>query len=196
MFLRYLFPYKIQELVRRGELLRAAGYTPALHEIGSLQKNKVRHIAPSVALIHSVDSLALALEIDKRARAIGRRIPVLVEVNSAREPAKGGVMPEECEELIGQLRDLEGIRLAGLMTMGPVTDEPEAIRPYFALTKKLFDRLCLAGAFEGEAILSMGMSDSYKVAIEEGSTMVRVGRRLFTKPTTNDMTEREDKADV
>lgn len=171
-----------QELGRRGALLAERGYAPRLHEIGNLQKNKVRLIAEAVALIHSLDSYELALEIDKRARACGRRIPVLIEVNSAREEAKGGVMPEECEALARRISALDAIELKGLMTMGPVVDDCELIRPYFALTKRLFDDLTEKGLLGKGAILSMGMSDSYRVAIEEGSTLVRVGRRLFKKP--------------
>ena len=166
-----------QELARRGALLAERGYAPRLHEIGNLQKNKVRLIAEGVALIHSLDSYELALEIDKRARAYGRRIPVLIEVNSAREEAKGGVMPEECEALARRISALDCIEL-----MGPVVDDCELIRPYFALTKRLFDDLTEKRLLGEGAILSMGMSDSYRVAIEEGSTLVRVGRRLFKKP--------------
>ena len=170
-----------QELVRRGELLRSAGYTPRLHEIGNLQKNKVRHIIESVHMIHSVDSLELAREIDKRAKAIGRRVPILIEVNSGREEAKGGVMPEEAEELFLRIRELDSLIVSGLMTMGPVTDDPEDLRPYFRSTRELFDKLNAKYGFEGKPTLSMGMSDSFRVAIEEGSTLVRVGTRIFKK---------------
>ena len=170
-----------QELVRRGVLLRAAGYSPRLHEIGNLQKNKVRHIVPSVYMIQSVDSVALATEIDRRAAAIGRRIPVLLEVNSAREEAKGGALPEEVEALARRVRELPNLSVAGLMTMGPVSDDPEDMRPYFRLTKELFDRIKEKGGFEGEGVLSMGMSDSYRIAIEEGATLVRVGHKIFEK---------------
>lgn len=168
------------ELRRRGDLLREAGLTPTLHEIGNLQRNKVKLIIESVGLIHSLDNMALALEISKQATKIGRRVPVLIEINSAREEQKGGVLPEEAEGFFLKVRELPGISVAGLMTMGPVCDDPEEIRPYFKLTRELFDRLNRTYGFEGE-ILSMGMSDSYRVAIEEGSTLVRVGRKLFNK---------------
>ena len=170
-----------QELRRRGDLLREKGFTPALHEIGNLQRNKVKLIIESVALIHSLDSLELAAEIDKRAREVGRVVPVLVEINSAEELQKGGILPSDAEEFIKSIRQFKGICISGLMTMGPVCEEPEEIRPYFRKTKELFDTLSQKGYFEGEGILSMGMSDSYKVAIEEGATIVRVGRRLFVK---------------
>ncbi len=172
-----------QMLKSRGELLKAAGIDAELHEIGNLQKNKVRMIIDEVALIHSVDSLELAAEISKRASASGRCVPVLIEVNSAKEESKGGVLPEEAEALYDELLALDGIRVAGVMTMGPVVDDPEKIRPYFRLTKELSDRLNAKHPFLGDegGILSMGMSDSYAVAIEEGATVVRVGSRLFEK---------------
>lgn len=170
-----------QELVRRGKILRDAGYTPNLHEIGHLQKNKVRHIIEDVALIHSLDNIELAIEIDKRARAKNRVVPVLIEINSAREESKSGVMPEEAEAFFLEARKLSGISIRGLMTMGPVCDDIEDIRPYFRLTKELFDRLGEKYGYDGKPILSMGMSDSFEVAIEEGANLVRIGRRLFTK---------------
>ena len=168
------------ELRRRGDLLKSAGLAPTLHEIGNLQRNKVKLIIESVALIHSLDNMALALEIDKQAGKVGRRIPVLIEINSAREEQKDGVLPEDAEEFFLKVRELPNISVAGLMTMGPVCDEPEEIRPYFRLTRELFDRLNRTYGFEG-GIRSMGMSDSYRIAIEEGSTLVRVGRKLFNR---------------
>ena len=169
-----------QELARRGELLRAHGFTPALHEIGNLQKNKVRTIIDTVTLIHSLDSEGLAREIDRRAKAAGRVVPVLIEINSAREEQKGGVLPEEAEALIKRLSEYENLSPKGLMTMGPAIDA-EALRPYFKETKRLFDELSSKGLLGTSPVLSMGMSDSYRVAIEEGSDIVRVGRRLFIK---------------
>ena len=170
-----------QELKRRGDLIKQAGFNVNLHEIGNLQKNKVKLIADSVALIHSVDSQSLAEQISKHAVAMGRTVPILIEVNSAKEADKGGVMPEYAEELFLKIRSLDGISVRGIMTMGPACDDIEDIRPYFRLTKNLFDKIKNAYGFDGEPILSMGMSDSYRIAIEEGATLVRVGRRLFIK---------------
>ena len=169
-----------QELRRRGDLLHSAGHSPKLHEIGNLQRNKVKTIIEDVSLIHSVDNLPLAAEIDKQARKVGRRVDVLVEINSAREEQKGGILPECAEEFILSLRELENIRVCGLMTLGPVVDDPEELRPYFKATKELYDVLNRRFLFVG-GILSMGMSDSYSVAIEEGATLVRVGRKLFNR---------------
>ena len=169
------------ELKRRGELLSENGYTPSLHEIGSLQRNKVKYIIDKVALIHSLDSIRLAEEIDRQAKRIGRRVPVLIEINSAAEENKGGILPECAEEFFLKVREYENLAVCGLMTMGPPLDDPEGMRPYFRLTKQIFDKIQSTYGFEGEPILSMGMSDSYTIAIEEGATLVRVGRRLFDK---------------
>ena len=169
------------ELERRGKLLLEQGFSPALHEIGNLQRNKVKLIIETVSLIHSLDTLALAKEIDKQAAKVGRRVPVLIEVNSAREEQKGGVLPEDVENFLIEVRKFQNLEVMGLMTMGPVVDDPELIRPYFKLTRELFEKLKNTYGFVNGGILSMGMSDSYKVAIEEGSTLVRVGRRLFNK---------------
>jgi pyridoxal phosphate enzyme (YggS family) len=169
------------EVMRRGELLRAAGYSPRMHEIGTLQRNKIKLIADSVYMIHSVDSLALAKDINRHAEARGRVIPILIEVNSAKEDQKSGVFPEDTERFLYEISDFKNIKISGLMTMGPVSENPEELRPYFRETKALFDKLGSSYGFGEGATLSMGMSDSYRVAIEEGSTLVRVGRRLFRK---------------
>ena len=170
-----------QELMRRGELLSREGLTPLLHEIGSLQRNKVKYIIDKATLIHSLDSLPLAEEIERQAAMRNITARVLIEVNSASEEAKGGVLPADVEGFFDALGAFPHIEVCGLMTMGPVCEFEEDIRPYFALTKKLFDDIKTRRGFAGEGILSMGMSDSYKVAIEEGSTLVRIGRRLFKK---------------
>ena len=167
------------ELRRRGDLLYQNGFSPMLHEIGNLQRNKVKYIAKDVGLIHSLDNLPLAEEINKRAIEANRIIPALIEINSGKEENKGGVMPEDAEDFIKELKKYKNLEIKGLMTMGPVCECPEDARPYFRLTKELFDKLGGRYGFS-DGILSMGMSDSYKVAIEEGSTLVRVGRKLFT----------------
>ena len=169
------------ELARRYELLKGAGLFPKMHEIGTLQRNKIKLIANCVHMIHSVDSLRLASDVNRHAGLLGKIVPVLVEVNCAKEEQKGGVFPEDTEKLIYDIQGLPNIKVAGLMTMGPYTLDGEALRPYFRSTKKLFDRLSQAYDFGASATLSMGMSDSWQVAIEEGSTLVRVGRRLFIK---------------
>lgn len=169
------------ELKRRIELLREAGYTPRFHEIGNLQRNKVKLVINEAALIHSVGKYELADEISRRATKLGITVPILIEVNSANEDLKGGVAPNDAEELFLKIRELPGIDVMGIMTMGPALDDAEKMRPYFKLTKEIFDRINEKYGFKGGGILSMGMSDSYAVAIEEGSTLVRVGRKLFEK---------------
>ena len=169
------------ELKRRAELLRGAGLTPRFHEIGNLQRNKVKLVINEAALIHSVGKYELAEEISRQAVRLGITVPVLIEVNSAKEPLKGGAYPEETENLFLRVKELPGISVRGLMTMGPALDNAEDMRPYFKLTKEIFDRINQRHGFEGEPILSMGMSESYTVAIEEGSTLIRVGRKLFEK---------------
>ena len=152
-----------------------------MHEIGTLQRNKIKLIADSVYMIHSVDSLRLASDIDRHAKMHGRIIPILIEVNSAMEEQKSGVMPDGVERLLTEISELSSIRVSGLMTMGPATDNGEELRPYFRNTKKLFDELNSRYGFGDSPVLSMGMSDSWQVAVEEGSTLIRVGRRLFIK---------------
>jgi len=169
------------EVKRRGEILRSAGFKPRMHEIGTLQRNKIKLIADSVYMIHSIDSLALAKDVNRHAEARGRIIPVLIEVNSAKEEQKSGVLPDDTERLLCEILKFRNISVQGLMTMGPVTENQEELRPYFRSTKKLFDLLNERYGFGSTPTLSMGMSDSWQVATQEGSTLVRVGRRLFVK---------------
>lgn len=150
------------------------------HLIGSLQKNKVKHAVELFDLIETVDSWGLAEAIDQRCAAMHRVMPVLVEINSGREPNKSGVLPEEAEDLLRRIARLKHIQVQGLMTMGPLLDDAEEYRPYFRLTKTLFDDLA-AARIPGVKMeyLSMGMSDSYRVAIEEGANIVRIGTAIF-----------------
>ena len=169
------------EVKRRFELLKDAGLEVRMHEIGTLQRNKIKLVAPVTAMIHSVDSKKLAEDIGRHAGLHGRTIPVLIEVNSAEEENKSGVFPGDTEALLSSVLEIPNIKVCGLMTMGPVSENAEDLRKYFRLTKKLFDTLGEKYGFGDSPTLSMGMSDSYRVAIEEGSTLVRVGRKLFIK---------------
>jgi len=131
-------------------------------------------------LIETVDSLELADEINKRCPTIGKIMPVLIEVNSGREPQKFGVLPEKVEELARAIVNLPHLKFRGLMTMGPLEGDPEEARPYFRLTRQLFEQLKNLNWPGTETnILSMGMTNSYRVAIEEGATRVRLGTRIF-----------------
>ena len=166
---------------RRTDILKANGYSPRMHEIGTLQRNKIKLIASDVFMIHSIDSVKLAEDVNRFAESLGRKIPVLIEINSAAEEQKGGVLPSMAEKFYEEIAPLKNIEISGLMTMGPLSDNPEELRPYFRETKKLFDKLVCKYGLSENPTLSMGMSDSYAVAIEEGSTLVRVGRKLFKK---------------
>lgn len=148
--------------------------------IGHLQRNKVKTAVQLFDSIQTVDSLRLAETIDRECHKIGRIMPILIEVNADRETQKAGVSPEDVEDLIRAVSQLESIRVKGLMTMGAFTSNPEDLRPTFREIKILFDRLASANIpCVTMAVLSMGMSASYKVAIEEGSTMIRLGTTVF-----------------
>lgn len=150
------------------------------HFIGHLQTNKVKYVAPFVALIHSVDSVRLAEEIDRRAHHAGRTIDVLVELHTTDEATKHGVPPADAIPLVRELQRLSGIRVRGLMTMGPFTDDTEASRSCFRLTSDIARQITSLGLPGVEMRhLSMGMSHDFKIAIEEGSTIVRIGTAIF-----------------
>ena len=148
----------------------------SLHLIGSLQKNKVKYIYDKVDMIHSVDSLKLAEEIDKKCESIGKVMDILIEVNSGKEENKGGIMPEDVYDFYTSLSAYKFIRVRGLMTMAPRCNSREEYLKYFSLTKEIFDKIFKD---EKDAILSMGMSESYEYAIEAGANLVRVGRAIF-----------------
>jgi pyridoxal phosphate enzyme (YggS family) len=150
------------------------------HMIGHLQKNKVKKAVKLFDMIETVDSADIAREIDKRCAQIGKVMPVLVEINSGREKQKSGVLPENAEPLIKEISSLPNIKVMGLMTMGPRFGNPEDSRPYFITTRKIFDRIKALGLPNIEMkYLSMGMTNSYPIALEEGANMVRIGTKIF-----------------
>jgi pyridoxal phosphate enzyme (YggS family) len=150
------------------------------HFIGHLQKNKIKRAAELFDMIETVDSIEIAREIDKRCAQIGKIMPVLIEINSGRETQKSGVYPENVEQLIAAVAALKNIRIMGLMTMGPLSGQPEDIRPYFTETKKIFDRVKKASLPNVEMkYLSMGMTNSYRMALEEGANIIRIGNKIF-----------------
>ncbi len=150
------------------------------HFIGHLQKNKVKKAVQLFDMIETVDSAAIATLIDKRCEQTGKVMPVLIEVNSGREPQKSGVLPEDAERLVRQIAEYNKIRVRGLMTMGPATGDPEDSRPYFVETRKVFEKIKSLDIPEVEMkYLSMGMTNSYRVAIEEGANIVRLGSIIF-----------------
>jgi pyridoxal phosphate enzyme (YggS family) len=150
------------------------------HMIGHLQSNKAKKAVMVFDMIETVDSIKLARAIDKACEKIDKVMLVLMEINSGEESQKTGVMPEDAISLAKDLSGLKNVRLMGLMTMGPFAGDPEDSRPYFHKTKKLFDEIKQIGLSGVEMqYLSMGMSNSYKVALEEGANLVRIGTKLF-----------------
>ena len=150
------------------------------HFIGHLQKNKVKKAVKIFDMIETLDSLDLAEVLDEECKRINKVMPVLIEVNSADEPQKQGVLAEGVERFLGEILQFANLKPMGLMTMGPWLDNPQELRPFFKETKALFDKI--KDNYQGElewVYLSMGMSSSYRVAIEEGANLVRVGTAIF-----------------
>ncbi|MDG1261853.1 MAG: YggS family pyridoxal phosphate-dependent enzyme [Flavobacteriales bacterium] len=170
---------KVQELAEKWEKLPK---DIEWHLIGHLQTNKVKYIAPFVSMIHAVDSEKLLKEINKRAKNEGRTIRVLLQLHIAEEQSKFGFSPEELMELVnsGKLEHFDHLSFSGLMGMATFTEDESQVRREFTLLKNLFDEVKVSGKFdESFAHISMGMSGDYPIAIEEGSTMIRVGSSIF-----------------
>jgi pyridoxal phosphate enzyme (YggS family) len=149
------------------------------HLIGHLQRNKVRKVLPIAACLHSIDSLALAARIDSLSAELGLRPRLLLEVNVAGEASKDGFSPDQLRADWPKLSALRHVELAGLMTMAPFSDDPEAARPTFQSLRRLRDELAAQPRSPRLAELSMGMSGDFEPAIEEGATIIRVGTSLF-----------------
>jgi len=178
----------VQEAVEMHRALGEAASQVRWHMIGHLQKNKITKALRTCDVLQTVDSLEKAAAIDKRVEATGRAIvPVLVQINIGNEESKAGVVPEAhepfepyMEGLVRDISQLKHVRLEGFMTMGPRFGDPEDSRPYFRRTKALFDRIKEMGLPNvNMTCLSMGMTNSYRVAIDEGSNMVRIGTAVF-----------------
>lgn len=168
---------KVQELTDKYEQMPKDIHW---HLIGHLQRNKVKYIIDKVDLIHSVDSLRLAETIDKEAQKHGLIANILIEVNVAGEESKFGLAPEEVGEFVDQLAGFSHIKVCGLMTIAPFVENPEENRPYFQRLRKLSVDIAAKKVNNVTmSILSMGMTNDYEVAVEEGATMVRVGTGLF-----------------
>lgn len=161
-------------------IIEALGDRASWHMIGHLQRNKAAAAVRLFDMIETIDSAKLAEAIDHNCARRGRTIPVLVEINSGREPIKAGVMPEELDDLVAAITKMENIHLMGLMTMGPRFGDPEDARPFFRATREAFDHLsALRLPNVSMRYLSMGMTNSYQVAIEEGANIVRIGTKIF-----------------
>lgn len=150
------------------------------HLIGHLQSNKARRAVELFDAVHSVDDLKLAERLDHLAAESGKRLPIFIEVNLGGEESKTGAAPDEALTLCEQVGKLPSLELKGLMTVPPFSDNPEDARPFFRLLRRLRDEARRAGAV-GESFkeLSMGMSDDFEIAIEEGATFIRIGTALF-----------------
>jgi pyridoxal phosphate enzyme (YggS family) len=150
------------------------------HFIGHLQSNKAKYAVRMFDLIHSVDSLKLAFELDRQALKVGKVQKILIQVNIGRSPNKSGLSENEAPKLVLQIADLENLHIRGLMTMPPFFDDPEKARPYFAALRHLRDSLKGCGALCPEFNdLSMGMTGDFEAAIREGATLVRIGTAIF-----------------
>ena len=150
------------------------------HLIGHLQKNKVKKAVSIFDMIETVDSAETAREIDKRCSQIGKVMPVLVEINSGREVQKSGILTENAEQLLREISCFQNIKVTGLMTMGPRFGNPEDSRPYFVETKKIYEQIKKLSLPDVEMkYLSMGMTNSYPIALEEGANIVRIGAKIF-----------------
>ena len=168
---------KVQEIMDKYDDIKPVRW----HMIGHLQTNKVKYIIDKVSMIHSVDSYKLAAEINRRAAGKGITMDILIQVNSAQEDSKFGIITDETEGLIKEILDnCENVRIRGLMCIAPYADDPEDIKIYFDQVKEQYDRF---GRIEHPRLdfkyLSMGMSHDFQVAIEAGSNLVRVGSAIF-----------------
>lgn len=167
---------RVQEaLIKYNELyaIRSTLYATRWHMVGHLQTNKVKEAVKIFDLIQSVDSLYLAQEIDKEAGKVNKIQDILIEIKTSPEAAKFGIKPDEAIGVIKEIAKLKNINLKGLMTIAPIVDNVENTRPYFKMLRELKDKINTLH------ILSMGMTDDFQIAIEEGSNMVRLGRAIF-----------------
>ena len=166
----------VQEAMRKREAIEQP---VSWHFIGHLQKNKAKYAVEFFDMIHSIDSVVLAEELNKRASRVDRSMEVLVEVNLSGESTKSGGNEEEIIPLIRGIKELPQLLFRGLMTMPPFFDDPEQSRPYFIRLRRLAERIVSEALHPGPLELSMGMSNDFVTAVEEGATLVRVGTAIF-----------------
>jgi hypothetical protein len=174
---------KIQQALTKFSHLRSSGQNVTRHMIGHLQTNKVKQALPLFDLIQSVDSLKLAQEIQKQAEKLGQNVDVLVQVNTSGEEQKFGIAPAEAASLVEQVLGLGRISVKGFMVIAPLTDDEKIVRRCFSdlrqLSENIKSEFKVSERFDMR-YLSMGMTDDYRIAIEEGSNMVRIGRAIFS----------------
>ncbi|MFH1414283.1 MAG: YggS family pyridoxal phosphate-dependent enzyme [Candidatus Omnitrophota bacterium] len=173
---------RVQEALVKFDELRVISYELRLkwHMVGHLQSNKVKDAVKLFDLIHSVDSLKLAEEIDKQAKKIDKIQDVLIEINASGEAFKYGFKPQEAIEVVKDMASLKNLSIKGLMTVAPIVDNPEKTKPYFRMLREIRDRINEHQVSSiKHQVLSMGMSDDFEAAIEEGADIVRLGRAIF-----------------
>ena len=182
---------RVQQLLKHWETIDRTGVR--FHFIGTLQSNKVKYIIDKVTMIHSVDSLSLAKEIDRQAAKHGLVMDILCEINSGREENKSGVLPEDAADFCRALSEFQNLNLRGFMTMAPHCENPEDYRKFFRETfRQGLDIWEKTLHNIGRPVFSMGMSESFVPAIEEGATIVRVGRSLFAEPPASNTNHKEN----
>jgi len=175
--IKYIGENYLQEAEKKYPLI---GKVVRWHFIGHIQKRKSKKIIELFDMIETLDSIEVAKEINREASKIDKIMPVLIEVNSGREPQKSGLIPENVESFIEQISHFKNIKVQGIMTMGPFFEDAEKLRPCFIETRKLFEDIKKKNIQNAEMeFLSMGMSSSYKVAIEEGANIIRIGTLIF-----------------
>ena len=163
-----------------GDMIPNVSFKAKWHLIGHLQRNKARDAAPLFDVVETLDSVRLANALETHCSGLEKVLPALIEINSGREENKTGVLPEDLDALVDFVSRLKHLRLAGVMTMGPFTGDPEEARPYFVQTREIFERLSQAVIPNTDfRVLSMGMSNSYRVVVEEGANLVRIGTGIF-----------------
>lgn len=172
----------VQEAV---PIIEAIGSQATWHMIGHLQSNKAKRAVFFFDWIETVDSWRLAKTLERHCADLNKTIPILIEINSGRESSKTGVFPENIDDLVDKMSGLDHIKINGLMTMGPRFGDPEKSRPYFKATREAFERIAAKNIPNvNMKYLSMGMSNSYLIAIEEGANIIRIGTKLFGKRET------------
>lgn len=168
---------RVQELLQKSDRIKGS---VRWHLIGSLQRNKVKYILDRVDLIHSLDSLRLASEIQRLAAAADRTVSVLAQVNIGREPAKSGIDPKELPQFLNEMASYPNLEIQGLMAIPPYHPDPQAVRPFFRRMKDLYDAsVRIQGPNIRMQWLSMGMTHDYEIALSEGANMIRIGTGIF-----------------
>ncbi|MCA9407444.1 MAG: YggS family pyridoxal phosphate-dependent enzyme [Candidatus Omnitrophica bacterium] len=181
--LKHIAENKVQEAKKKFPGLEDIGSGVTTHLIGHLQTNKVKQALEVCDLIESVDSLRLAVEIDKQAQKLDKIADVLIQINTAREEQKFGLAPEETFSFLEEITQLRNIKINGVMTIAPFTEQKDIVRKCFADLKSIHDQIIEKYAHSQQIqmkYLSMGMTDDFEIALEEGSNMIRIGRAIFS----------------